>query len=135
MFSLFFAVLLGYGVWFLGATGGLYSVPPWHFLLLSLATFRLVRLFCYDHITEFIRNWFVGAKDDSLRGTLGALLNCPWCTGLWFSFLLVLAYFTTPYAYPVVVILAVAAVGTSFQLLVNLIGWHAEGKKAEVKGK
>lgn len=133
IFGLFFAALVAFGIYWLGATGRLFVVPPWHFLLMALATFRLVRLFCYDHITDFIRAWFVGARDDSFRGVMNALLNCPWCTGLWFGFIVVFGYFATPFAYPVVVILAVAAAATFFQLLTNLVGWQAEDKKLDVK--
>lgn len=99
------------------------------FCLMALATFRLVRLFTYDLITKFMRDWFVGAKEGSLSSTLGALLNCPWCTGLWFSAVVAFAYYATPLAWPFILILAIAAAGSFIQILSNLIGWQAESKK------
>ncbi|HEX2792321.1 MAG TPA: DUF1360 domain-containing protein [Candidatus Paceibacterota bacterium] len=133
IFSIFFAGLLAYGVYWLFAMGRLSYVAPWEFFLMALATFRLVRLCCYDHITDFVRSWFRGAADDSFFGVMNTLLNCPWCTGLWFGALVVFAYFATPYAYPVIIVLAVAALATFFQLLTNLVGWNAEDKKLEVR--
>ncbi|MDB5265951.1 MAG: sporulation protein [Parcubacteria group bacterium] len=136
LLSLFFAVLMVAAIWWLFATGRLfYQVPFRDLLLLALATYRLIRLFTYDIITKFIRDWFAGARENSLGGTLGALLNCPWCTGLWFSFLVVFSYFATPYAWPVIIILAVAGIASFFMTLSNLIGWMAEGRKLDVHSR
>jgi hypothetical protein len=130
--SLFFAALVIAADYWLFKTGRMfYDVP----VLIALATFRLVRLFTYDHITKFIRDWFSGSKETSLAGTLGALLNCPWCTGLWFSFLVVFSYFATPFAWPIILILALAGLASFFVMLSNWIGWMAEGRKHEVRSK
>lgn len=129
-FTLFFAALVFVGVWYLAAARLIfYDVPVRDLLLIALATFRLVRLFTYDVITAFIRDWFTDARPNTLRHTLGALLTCPWCTGLWFSFIVVFFYFATPYFWPVILILALAALATFFQILANLIGWAAEAKQ------
>lgn len=130
VFSLFFAVLVLFGSYWLIATRAIfYDVPFIDMFLMSLAIFRLVRLFTYDVITQFIRDWFVGAKVNSLPHTLGALINCPWCTGLWFSFLVVFFYFATAFAWPIIMILALAALGSFLQVLANLVGWMAEERK------
>lgn len=132
-FSLFFAVLVLWSASWLIATGKAVSgITLGNFVLMALAIFRLVRLFTYDHITDFIRDWFRGAPETSLRGTMGALLNCPWCTGLWFSFLVVFLGYATPIAWPVILMLALAALASFIQIVANLVGWHAEGKKHEV---
>ena len=132
MFSLFFLVLVLLGSVVLLQSGRMpQTITFGNVFLLSLAIFRLVRLFTYDHITEFIRAWFVGAPKESFRGTMGALLNCPWCTGLWFSFVVVFFAFMTALAWPVILVLALAALASFFQLVANLIGWHAEAKKEE----
>jgi hypothetical protein len=135
VFSAFFAVLLFYGVWWLAASRLIfYDVPVRDLVLIALAIFRLVRLFTYDVITAFIRNWFVDAPENSLGHTLGALLNCPWCTGLWFSFVVVFFYFATPYSWPVILVLALAALASLMQVLSNWVGWSAEAKKRSVLG-
>jgi len=134
-FSLFFAALVVVGIAWLSAAGRLAAVIPLaDFFLMGLAIFRLVRLFTYDNITAFIREWFVGADARSLLGSLGTLINCPWCTGLWFAFIIVFVYFATPFAWYVILILALSAFASFIQLLANLLGWSAEAKKREAQG-
>ncbi|KND49726.1 MAG: hypothetical protein AB203_01410 [Parcubacteria bacterium C7867-008] len=134
LLSLFFAGLVALAAWWLFASERIfYEVPVRDLTLMALAIFRLTRLFTYDVITKFIRDWFVNTRENSFAHTLGALLNCPWCTGLWFSFIIVFAYFATPYAWPVILILALAGVASFFMTLSNLVGWMAEGRKLEIK--
>ncbi len=133
--SLFFAALLAFGVWYLSALGAFNrNLGVSDVLLMSLAVWRLTRLFTYDAITKFIRDWFVGARPETLRGSLFTLITCPWCTGLWFGATVVFFYFLTPYAWPVVLVLAIAAIGSFLQILSNLVGWAAEAKKREALG-
>jgi hypothetical protein len=133
--SLFYGFLLISGVYWLAVSGRLHAdIPTVALILMTFAIFRLVRLFCYDIITKFIRDWFTDAKKNTFRHTLGELLNCPWCTGLWFSFIVVFFYFATPYAWPLIVIFALASAASFLQVVANLVGWHAEGKKREVQG-
>lgn len=108
-------------------------IPLSDFVLMTLAIFRLVRLFTYDNIMAFVRDSFAGTDPLSLRGSLGTLINCPWCTGLWFSLVVVFFYFLTPAAWYGILILALAAVASFLQLLSNLIGWSAEAKKREAQ--
>lgn len=135
VFGIFFAVLLLSGANFLTGEGLLARyVPLGDFVLLALAIFRLIRLVSYDVITKFIRDAVAGADPSSFVGTFSSLINCPWCTGLWFSYFVVFFYYATPIAWPIILILALAGVATFFQILSNLIGWHAEGKKRQVLG-
>ncbi len=133
-FSIFFIALTAFGYLWLAENGRLGAdIPLADFFLMALAAMRLVRLFTYDIITAFVRNWFVGAHPESFLGTIGALLHCPWCTGLWFSFIIVFAYFATSIAWYVIFVLALSSVVTIFQLITNLIGWSAELKKQQAK--
>jgi hypothetical protein len=130
--TLFFALLVIVGFAYLAGEGRIYyDISIRDLVLMALAVFRLVRLFSYDLITKFIRDSFVGAPKDSFKDTLGMLVNCPWCTGLWFSFIVVFFYFATIYSCPI--ILSLAAVGSLLQVLSNWIGWSAEVKKIEVQ--
>lgn len=122
--------LLGYS-WLAGHDRLSTWVPFTDFILMALAVQRLVRLFTYDSMTRFIRGWFADADPRSLMGTLGELVNCPWCTGLWCALLVGFFYFATPIAWYAILVLALASVGSFIQLLANLIGWNAEYKKAE----
>ena len=137
--SLFFAAVAVLAFAWLDSEGKLFfnlrRVPPFDFLLMALAIARLVRLFTYDNITAFIREWFEGWHPRSFMGSLGTLINCPWCTGLWFALLVAFFYFATPIAWYAILVLALSTAASSIQLLANLIGWHAEAKKLEVKGR
>jgi len=132
--TVFFALLVIISIALLSDAGRIfYSVPERDLVLMALAIFRLVRLFTYDQITQFIRDWFAGAQEGTLRYTLGRLLGCPWCTGLWFSWLIVTFYFASIYSWPVILILSLAALGSFFQVLSNWVGWSAEAKKNEAQ--
>lgn len=134
-FSVLFAALLFFGIAWLAATGRFNRpIATGDFILMALAIWRLIRLFTYDAITAFIRDWFVGAEPHTFRGTLNTLMHCPLCVGLWFSFIVVFFFFATIYAWPVILILALAAVGSFLQILANLVGWSAEAKKRMVEG-
>ncbi|HYD93665.1 MAG TPA: DUF1360 domain-containing protein [Candidatus Paceibacterota bacterium] len=135
VFGIFFAALVIKGAMLL-TDGGRFmpTVSLLDLTLMALATFRLVRLVSYDVITKFIRDAVATAPRDSFTGTFSQLINCPWCTGLWFSFFVVFAYFATPVAWPIILVLALAGVASFFQVVSNLVGWHAEGKKREVLG-
>jgi len=130
--SLFYMALAVLGYLWLVANARLAAfVPLGDFVLMALAIQRLTRLFTYDAITEFVRNWFVDTDPYSLRYALGTLVNCPWCTGLWFSLVVVFFYFATPVAWYAILVLALASIATYLQLLASLTGWTAETKKRE----
>lgn len=130
--SFFFAALVVLAIAWLDAMGKLASwVPLMDFFLMALAIQRLVRLTTYDNITAFVREWFYGHDPKSFMGSLGTLINCPWCIGLWFSLLVVFFYFATPYAWYVILILALGSMASYLQLFANFLGWSAEAKKRE----
>ena len=134
VYGVFFAYMVVGGTVWLKEAGLLHPVPVGDMILMALAIFRLVRLVCYDVILKFVRDALLVAKPDSFFGTMSALVACPWCTGLWFSFFVVFAYYFTVLAGPIILIIALAGVASLFQVLANLIGWHAEGKKRQVLG-
>ncbi len=108
------------------------------FLLLGLASFRLTRLIVLDMITSFIRKPFmeeieekndkgeieeyIVIKGTGLRGFVGELLSCYWCTGVWVTtglFILVTFY---PFAgKPVLIIFAAAGVAGILESIVAKI--------------
>ncbi|MDZ5470374.1 DUF1360 domain-containing protein [Bacillus sp. 31A1R] len=105
-------------------------------LIISLASFRLTRLLVFDKITEFIRNPFFEEiteldengeeevyyipKKGFIKGFIGELLSCYWCTGIWSSIFLCVSYLLWPtVATPLLLILAVAAVAAIIETLVQ----------------
>jgi hypothetical protein len=134
-FGLFFLALVALGIDWLYRAGRIASfIPLGDFFLIALAIFRLTRLVCYDVIFAFAREWLAKHPEGTFLGTLSALVHCPWCAGLWFAYAVAFFYFATPIAWPVILVLALAAFATSLQLLANLLGWSAELKKRTVLG-
>ncbi len=113
------------------------------FVLITLATWRLIRLFIYDAVTKFFREQFWDAEEKrggkivlvkpthGPRRTLADLMGCPWCLGVWFGATVTFFYLLTPYAYFPVLFLGLSAVATYLQLLANLTGHAAEKLKRE----
>lgn len=131
--SLFYALLAVLAYVWLSGSGKLVSfVPVGDFFLMTLATMRLVRLFTYDRITAFMRKWFENAEPESFRHTVGELLDCPWCTGLWFALVMAFFYFALPViTWYTMLVLALASAATFMQLCANYVGWSAEARKLE----
>lgn len=110
------------------------------FVLITLASWRLVRLFVYDNMTKFVREQFYDATRTKggvmlekpkvgPRRTLADLFSCPWCFGVWAAASVTFFYLLTPYAYFPVLFLAISAVASYLQLLANLTGHAAENLK------
>jgi len=146
IFTLFFIVLVVAGIEVLNVHSyrPLYSVSGADILLITLATYRLIRLFVYDKITAFFREQFFDVvevegvtilmkPEKGPRRTLGDLITCPWCFGIWASAMVIFFYFLTPYAFYPVLFLSIAAVATFLQLVSNVVGWKAEQLKKDVE--
>ena len=105
-------------------------------LILGLAAFRLTRLIVFDKITEPMRRPFfneVEEKDEEgnvavylvpkergIRGWIGELLACYWCTGVWVSLLLFSLYMSKwPAGEFIILILAIAAIASILEVLVT----------------
>lgn len=108
-------------------------IPLFDLVLIILAVFRMTRLFVYDVVMAFFRNWFSGYPKDTFMGTMSALVNCPWCLGLWFSPVVLFFYFLTPLSWFFILFLAVAGVSSFIQIFANMLGWTAEYQKIRVK--
>ncbi len=113
--------------------------------LITLASWRVIRLFVYDSITKWLREQFYDLRKvgkgyvlekpaTGPRRTLADLFSCPWCFGVWASASVTFFYLLTPYAFYFVLFLAISAVATFLQLLTNMIGWQAEKLRVEVEG-
>lgn len=139
VFAVFFIILIILGAIILETESRipLASLSLVDFTLITLATWRLIRLFVYDAITKFFREQFsdvvkVGRgyrlekPKAGPRRTIADLLSCPWCFGMWAASVVTFSYLLTPYAVFPIILLAISAVATFLQLLSNLVGHKAE---------
>lgn len=147
IFSVFFVLLVIMGAIILETEARIAytELTITDFTLITLATWRLIRLFVYDHITKWLREQFWDVKKVGKgytlekpkfgpRRTLADLLSCPWCFGVWAAAVVTFSYLVTPYAYYVTIFLAISAVASFLQILTNMVGWQAEKLKQEVEG-
>ena len=147
VFSVFFLILVIMGSIILETESRIVldELSTVDFILMTLATWRLTRLFVYDNITKFIREQFFdvvkAGKGYTLekpkvgpRRTLADLLTCPWCMGVWAAAVVIFFYLVTPYATYPIMLLALSAVATFLQLLSNLVGHKAEQLKNQNEG-
>lgn len=142
VFTLFFVVLVVLGTIILETETRIpfADLELIDFALITLATWRVVRLFVYDAVTKWFREQFwdvkkVGRSFELVkpkvgpRRTLADLLSCPWCFGVWAGAMVTFFYLLTPYAVYPIIFLAISAVATFLQLLSNLVGNQAEQLK------
>lgn len=139
VFSVFFLVLVIMGAIILETESRipLTELSIVDYILMTLASWRLTRLFVYDAVTLFFREQFwdvekIGKRHQlekpatGPRRTIADLLSCIWCFGIWATAIVVFCYLITPYAVFPVLLLALSAVATFMQLISNLVGHHAE---------
>jgi hypothetical protein len=126
-------------------TAALHTLTPFEFVILSLATFRLTRLFVHDKITAFFREQFYDAKKlktgivlekpkSGARRTLADLMSCQWCFSMWAGAIIIFSYELTPYAWYPILVLALSGVSSFFQCVATYIGSKADVARHEAEG-
>lgn len=142
VFLVFFVILVVLGAIILQTESRipLDSLSLTDYVLLTLATWRLTRLFVYDAVTKFVREQFWDVKKVGKgyqlekpkvgpRRTIADLFDCPWCMGVWMAATITFLYLLTSYMIFPVALLAISVVATFMQLVANLVG----NKAAEIK--
>jgi hypothetical protein len=121
-FSALFLVLVGLATMYFNLLGHLPNkISVFDFVILSLATFRLIRLFVYDSVTSHVRE-YLGRYEHGPRKELSMLINCPWCVGIWMAFFTSFIYFLTPLSWYFILLLALAGVGSALQVIMWKVG-------------
>ncbi len=137
-------VIFGFFVYLLDAKNGLPTeIKIFDFILISLAVFRLTRLFVADEVSDFFHAMFqckTRKKDkdtgeyiivleepiSGIRVSILHLLECLWCTGVWASIFVTFAYFYFEFAWFIILVLAIAGLASFIHLIANATGWTAE---------
>jgi hypothetical protein len=76
------------------------SVDAFTFIILSLATFRITRLFIADYIFEWLRER-IWKRFPPHKG-LGYLFTCTWCFSIWTASVIAICYTIVPMATTIV---------------------------------
>lgn len=138
-----YATGVGLFAWRLRASGRPLPerVPPLDLLLMGVATYRGSRLLTKDKVTSFLRAPFtrrtgsIGGAEvmDEPRGhgvhrSVGELLACPFCVGMWIASGLTMGHVTAPRATRLVTsCLATVTVSDWLQYAWSLTQQKAEG--------
>jgi hypothetical protein len=84
-------------------------------LVMTLATFRLVRLVLFDEITSRWRSYFLEMEDEQVfiigngwRYAVGYLLTCHWCAGIWCGAFVIGATWLWPWTFLLWIMLSLA---------------------------
>ena len=100
------------------------SIGFFDLALLGLAALRLVHLLTYDKIFDVVRELFMDSKGGRLttaergwRRLVCEFLQCIWCTGMWSGLFAVTIYFMGLWGQLTVLVLAVAGLGSLFQVI------------------
>lgn len=147
VFGLFFVLLIVMGAIILDTEARIAyaELTLVDYTLITLASWRLIRLFVHDALTKFIREQFYDVQKvgkgfnlvkppSGPRRTLADLFSCVWCFGMWSAASVTFFYLLFPIVQYFVIFLAISAVATFLQILTNMIGWQAEKLKMEVEG-
>ncbi|HET8581013.1 MAG TPA: DUF1360 domain-containing protein [Candidatus Paceibacterota bacterium] len=131
---IFFLALMIGAFWYLDGFRGflhdLYSLDFLSLTVLSLATLRIIRLFTYDKIMQFFRDFFLdeGKKPEGGIRRLGAeLIECIWCTGMWGALVALFFWYWSPFGTFLVYLLAISAAGSLLQNFSQLLARAGSG--------
>lgn len=96
------------------------SVIIFDLVIISLATYRMIRFLTYDKVTRFVRVWSDTEKG-TVRRTIHELLICPWCSGVWSALAVAFLYYFSLGTWFLTLVLAVAGVGVAVHAIVRRI--------------
>ena len=95
---------------------------------MGLATFRLVHLLTYDKIFDVVRAAFMDSAGGRLKNAARGwrrlvceFIGCIWCTGMWSGLFTVTIYLLGSWGRFAVIVLAVAGLGSLFQVISKAI--------------
>ncbi|MEK3887384.1 DUF1360 domain-containing protein [Bacillus sp. FSL K6-3431] len=112
------------------------KIEWFEFILFGLAVFRLTRLIVFDRITSFIRapfmkdheeineqgekELYIVPREHGIRGYIGELLSCYWCTGVWVAIGMWFLYLQLPVVgEPVLIIMAIAGLAALIETMIQ----------------
>lgn len=118
------------------------AISAFDFVVLALASFRMIRGVSYDKLLRYVRELFKYEKRVVLEAgetfvvcrqvgpgwkrAISTTLECPWCSGVWTTLVALFLYFVSPATYVVILLFAVSGVATSIQLAIHLVAQKYE---------
>jgi len=100
-------------------------------IIITLATFRVIRMLMYEKIFGIIR-YFINSRGEKLFfNSVGNLVKCPWCTGVWAALFIFDLHYLLPYGIYLNYLLAISGVASVMVVAVNNLNYKSDILKKE----
>ncbi len=90
-------------------------------ILITLATYRLVRIIVFEKIFKFFRDFVKSRPDYYVLNTIKFIITCPWCMGVWAALFILVLYYFVPFGILLIYILAISGVASIIVTASNLL--------------
>lgn len=94
--------------------------------IILLSSFRMIRLLLYEKIFSIIRKFINDRWENLIFGSIGNLISCPWCTGVWVVLFAFDLHYLIPYGNYFNFILAVSSIASIMVILINMLNLKNE---------
>jgi len=122
-----FLIVLSISIYLLQQTGfKIEEVTILDLVIITLATFRVIRMLMYEKVFGIIR-YLINSRGDKLFfNSLGNLVKCPWCTGVWAALFAFDLHYLIPYGLYLNYLLAIAGVASVLVVAVNNMNYKSD---------
>lgn len=122
-----FLIVLSISIYLLQKIGfKIEEVSVLDLVIITLATFRLVRMLMYEKVFGIIR-YFINSRGEKLFfNSLGNLVKCPWCTGVWAALFAFDLHYLIPYGLYLNYLLAMAGLASVLVVAVNNMNYRSD---------
>lgn len=119
-----------------------HSISIFDFVLIALASFRMIRGASFDKLLRYPREFFKYEKrivteegrryiikkevGPGWKKAIDETLLCVWCTGFWTTLITIFLYYVSTSTWVIILLFAVSGVATFVQLLGSLIATKYE---------
>jgi hypothetical protein len=131
----FVLLLIAAGILFIRSGIDITRITWGDLILISIATYRMIRLLVYDRIFKLVRDFIRSFEGTGLGDSLKTIITCPWCAGVWISLFNIAIFYLVPFGQLFIYVMSIAGIATFLQLGSNIAGLVAEDKQMEVREK
>ncbi|MFH0758757.1 MAG: DUF1360 domain-containing protein [Bacteroidota bacterium] len=98
-------------------------------IVIVLASYRMTRIIVFEKIFKYLRDMVKQRDKLYIIGTVGNIITCPWCAGVWVTLIIVVFYYLVPYGTLLTYVLALAGVASIVILYSNMLQMRADRKQ------
>lgn len=95
-------------------------------VIITLATFRVIRMLMYEKVFGIIRYHINSRGEKMFFKSLGNIVKCPWCIGVWAALFIFDLHYLIPYGLYLSYILAISGVASVMVVAVNNLNYKSD---------